>query len=124
MALILYIDDNRDMRENGTEILELEGFEVIIAHDGLQGFNMAKERVPDVILCDIIMPIQDGYETIKQVKNDDILSKIPFIFVTASAEKSEMSKGLELGAFAYIRKPFDGEELITTVKQSLTTGSL
>jgi CRP/FNR family cyclic AMP-dependent transcriptional regulator len=121
MPLILYIDDNRNMRENGTEILELEGYEVIIACNGQEGFVLARERKPHLILCDVIMPVQDGYETIKQLKSDPVLSKIPFIFVTASAEKSEMSKGLELGAFAYIRKPFDGEELLSVVKQGLDT---
>ena len=119
MPLILYIDDNRNMRENGTEILELEGYRVLTADDGKQGVDLARTRNPDLILCDVIMPMQDGYETIKQLKSDPELSQIPFVFVTASAEKSEMSKGLELGAVAYIRKPFDGEELLETVKRNL-----
>jgi len=107
------------MRENATEILELAGHEVIIATDGHEGFALAREKSPNLILCDVIMPVQDGYETIKQLKSDPILSKIPFVFVTASAEKSEMHKGLELGAAAYIRKPFDGEELVETVNKCL-----
>ena len=119
MSLILYIDDNRVLRENGTEILELAGYEVIIAQNGKEGIALAREKEPDLILCDIIMPELDGYEVIQLLKKDPVLSKIPFVFVTASAEKSEMAKGMALGADAYIRKPFDGKELLETVKNCL-----
>lgn len=116
MSLILYIEDNSYNRENGMEILELAGYEVITAINGVDGVALAIERVPDLIICDILMPKLDGYETIQQIKGNPKLAKIPFMFATASAQKSEMQRGLDLGANAYIRKPFDGQELLDTVK--------
>ena len=94
-------------------------YTVITAINGKAGVALATERIPDLIICDIVMPELDGYETIKQIKGHPQLAEIPFMFVTASAQKSEMSKGLELGANAYIRKPFDGKELLDTIKQLL-----
>jgi len=119
MSLVLYIEDNRNIRENGIEILELGGYSVITAANGKDGLALAKEKFPDLILCDIIMPELDGYEVIKRLKLEPVTACIPFVFATASAEKCEMSKGLELGADAYIRKPFDGQELLDTVNQLL-----
>ena len=116
MSLILYIEDNRDIRENGIEILELGGYTVITATNGKDGIVLAGEKNPDLIICDIIMPEKDGYQVIEELKQDPLLAKTPFIFATASAEKSEMHKGMELGANAYIRKPFDGKELLDAVK--------
>jgi len=123
MSLVLYIDDNRIMLENGAEMLELAGYEVIVACNGEEGFALAKEKKPDIILCDVIMPVQDGYTTITQLKNDTTLAQIPFVFVTASAEKSEINKGLKLGAVAYIRKPFEGDELLDTVNKWLRSSN-
>ena len=119
MSLILYIEDNLAIRENGVEILELGGYTVITAINGNDGVALAKEKIPDLIICDIVMPLMDGYETIQQIKSDPALAEIPFMFVTASAQTSEMSRGLQLGANAYIRKPFDGKELLETIKQLL-----
>lgn len=119
MKTVLIIEDNRDIRENTTEMLELEGYNVIVAADGLTGFTMAKENKPDIILCDILMPEKDGYEVFVELKNDADTVQIPFVFFTASAEKSEVEKGLEMGAKGYIRKPFEAEELFETVERCL-----
>jgi CRP/FNR family cyclic AMP-dependent transcriptional regulator len=119
MSLILYIEDNKAIRENAVEILEMHNYTVITAVDGQQGVALALEKLPHLIICDVIMPVLDGYQTIQQIKSHPALASIPFMFVTASAQKSEMSRGLTLGANAYIRKPFDTLELLDTVKQLL-----
>lgn len=119
MARILIIEDNTDIRENMVEILELEGYEVITAHNGQAGLAVARTEVPDLILCDVMMPVMDGHEVLKALHEHDPGSKIPFVFVTANAEKKEMIAGLEMGAHGYIRKPFEIHELLAEVARCL-----
>ncbi len=119
MKRILLIEDNLEIRENTIELLELEGYTVISAKDGKMGLAMAKENLPDLILCDIMMPEATGYEVISELKKHSNTSTIPFIFITASVEKKDVQIGLELGAIGYIRKPFDTQELLSEVKRSL-----
>src|SRR5574337_1985274 len=87
MATILIIEDNSDIRENTTEILELEGHRVETAVDGIAGRAIAREKLPDLILCDIMMPGLNGYDVLLELKNNASTAGIPFIFVTANAEK-------------------------------------
>jgi CheY-like chemotaxis protein len=115
MKTILFLEDNLEIRENTAEILELEGYRVISALNGKIGFEMAKEQKPDLILCDIMMPEMNGYEVFDNLKKIVETSTIPFIFITASAEKSEVQKGLNMGAIGYIRKPFTDNELLETI---------
>lgn len=122
MTKVLLIEDNLEIRENTTEILELEGYVVEVAENGVVGIEKAKEKLPDIILCDIMMPEADGQEVIRQLKKNNSTSKIPFVFITASVEKKEIEAGLEMGAIGYIRKPFEGGELLTTVEQCLKKG--
>ena len=119
MKQILFIEDNYEIRENTTELLELAGYTVVTAVNGKEGVALAKEKTPDLILCDIMMPELNGYEVFEELKKDSSTSCIPFVFVTASAERSEMSKGLEMGADGYIRKPFDEKELVETIERCL-----
>lgn len=123
MTKVLLIEDNLEIRENTAEILELEGYMVEIAENGVVGIAKAKEKLPDLILCDIMMPEADGWQVIKQLKENKSTSKIPFVFITASVEKKEIEAGLEMGAIGYIRKPFEGAELLTTVEECLKKGS-
>jgi len=116
---VLLIEDNSDIRENTAEILELSGYHVYTAHNGIVGIAMAKEKLPDIILCDIMMPEANGWEVIAQLKKDKATSGIPFVFITASVEKKEMQTGFDLGARGYIRKPFEHDELLDTIKSSL-----
>jgi len=119
MIKVLLIEDNLEIRENISEILELEGYEVEVAQNGVVGIRMAKETLPDIVLCDIMMPEADGWEVIKQLKDDKKTSGIPFVFITASVEKKEVEEGSKLGAVGYILKPFEPAELLTTLKNVL-----
>lgn len=116
MKTIVVIEDNREIRENTAEILELSGFNVVSACNGQEGISMATDLVPDAILCDIMMPQIDGYEVIRRLKSNPLTASIPFV-CTAKAEKHELKLAMDLGASAYIRKPFDADELVRTVKK-------
>ncbi len=115
MKTILFIEDNIEIRENITEFLELEGFAVLTAENGNEGIDMAKSNIPDLILCDVLMPLVTGYEVLTQLKKHQATSEIPFIFVSASTEKKDIQVGLDMGADGYIRKPFEMEELLLEI---------
>jgi CheY-like chemotaxis protein len=119
MKVVLLIEDNNENRENTCEMLELEGYEVIFAANGRKGIDLAKEKIPDIILCDILMPEMDGYQVFRGVKNDIKTAHIPFIFLTASGEKKEIALGIAMGARGYIRKPFEAHELFGTIANCL-----
>lgn len=119
MKTILVIDDNYEIRENTAELLELEGFSVLMASSGSTGVVLAIESKPDVILCDIRMPDTNGYEVFKALKKHEVTAAIPFIFLTASAERREVEAGMGLGAYGYISKPFETTELVDTIKRCL-----
>jgi CheY-like chemotaxis protein len=119
MKTILVIEDKLEIRENIVEILELAGYKVHSAENGTKGLTLAKETLPDLVLCDIMMPETNGYEVIRQLKESADTSKIPFVFVTASVEKKEAETGLNMGAIAYVRKPFEINELLSTVESVL-----
>ncbi|HEY0742712.1 MAG TPA: response regulator [Chryseosolibacter sp.] len=115
MKTVLIIEDNLEIRENTAEILELAGFKVINAENGKVGLTLAERSKPDIILCDIMMPEVNGYEVIRELKNNPVTSSIPFIYVTASGEKKEVEKAMGLGANGYVRKPFDTKELLQAI---------
>lgn len=119
MKTILVIEDNNDIRENTCELLEMEGYRVISAANGKKGLALAKEKKPDVILCDVIMPDANGYEVCKGLKNNRKTSYIPFVFLSASVQKKDLEIGYSLGAKAYIRKPFEPEELFGVIANCL-----
>jgi CheY-like chemotaxis protein len=116
---ILVIEDNNEIRENTCELLEIKGFEVISAPNGKVGLVLAKEKEPDIVLCDIMMPEVDGYEVLTELRKDTKTSSIPFIFLTASVEKKEMEKAFTMGAHGYILKPFEAHELFTAISNCL-----
>jgi CheY-like chemotaxis protein len=116
---VLIIEDNKEISENTMEILELAGFAAVSSANGKTGIHMATQLLPDVILCDILMPELNGYEVIKHLKNNPATSKIPFIYVTASAEKSEVNLAMDMGADGYVRKPFHVNELLDAINQCL-----
>lgn len=116
MRTVLVIEDNHEILENTIEILELEGYKTITASNGKIGIQQAFEKIPDVILCDIMMPEADGYEVLYSLKQNPETADIPFIFLTASVERKEVQAGFDMGAKGYIRKPFDSEELFNTIE--------
>ncbi|MCB9260881.1 MAG: response regulator [Flavobacteriales bacterium] len=119
MKTILVVEDNLEIRENLTEILELDGYNVISAEDGKQGVALAQEHLPDLILCDIMMPNLDGYGVIHMLSRNPMTMRIPFIFLTAKTEKVDIRKGMSLGADDYIVKPFDETDLLLAIENRL-----
>lgn len=116
---ILLIEDNLEMRENTAEILELASYKVTTAENGKIGVKKAKEVIPDLIICDIMMPEMDGYETLYLLGKNDETKHIPFIFLTAKTEKSDLRKGMNLGADDYLTKPFEEMELLQAIEMRL-----
>ena len=119
MKKILIIEDDTVMRENTAEILELAHYEVTTAPNGKIGTTLAREIRPDLILCDIMMPVLDGYGVLHILSKDPKTASIPFIFLTAKAEKSEVRKGMDLGADDYLTKPFEDTELMNAIESRL-----
>ena len=119
MKKILLIEDNNEMRENTSEILSLANYAVITAENGKIGVEYAKKENPDLIICDIMMPDLDGYGVLHILGKDVQTAGIPFIFLTAKAEKSDMRKGMNMGADDYLTKPFDDTELLNAVEMRL-----
>lgn len=116
---ILVIEDNNDIRENIVELLSLSGYETVEAEDGREGAKLALQELPDLILCDIMMPAIDGYGVLHILSKHRETYNIPFIFLTAKAEKADMRKGMTLGADDYITKPFDETDLLTAIENRL-----
>ncbi|HJW30518.1 MAG TPA: response regulator [Saprospiraceae bacterium] len=112
---ILVVEDNYDVRENLSEILNLSGYEAISAPNGKQGVAKAIAEMPDLILCDIMMPELDGYGVLRILSKNPQTENIPFIFLTAKTELVDIRKGMTLGADDYITKPFDDVELLDTI---------
>lgn len=119
MKTILLIEDNTDIRENTAEILELAGYCVLTAENGKIGVEQALTSRPDLIVCDIMMPVLDGYGVLHIVNKNPDLSGVPFIFLTAKSERIDFRKGMELGADDYLTKPFDDTELLSAVESRL-----
>jgi CRP-like cAMP-binding protein len=124
MKKILLIEDNNEMRENTAEILELAGYEVSTAKNGKEGVENAQQKLPDLIICDIMMPVLDGYGALHLLGKNQETVGIPFIFLTAKAERSDFRKGMEMGADDYVTKPFDDVELLNAVESRLKKSGL
>lgn len=119
MKKILLIEDNLEVRENTAEILELSGYNVVTAENGKVGVRLAKQEIPDLIICDIMMPELDGYGVLRILNQNPETAPIPFIFLTAKAEKSDFRKGMNLGADDYLTKPFEDVELMEVIEMRL-----
>lgn len=119
MKHLLIIEDNEHIRENLREILELEAYHVTSTSNGKSGIEKALQVKPDCILCDISMPIKTGYEVFKTLKPFLQSNNIPFILLTASAQKNEIAEGKMIGVDDYITKPFQTEKLLKTIEELL-----
>ena len=123
-AKILLIDDDVDFVEATKIILESKPYEVIVAHNGQKGLQKAREEKPDLILLDIIMPVEDGFTAAEQLKEDPQLSKIPVLMLTGFAAKRggtsiPVSRGYTLETDDYIDKPVSPEELLARVEKHI-----
>lgn len=116
MNTILIIEDDTDIRESSAEILELSGYHVLQAESGKAGVQLAIQHQPDLILCDIMMPKLDGYGVLYLLAKNKETSEIPFIFLTAKAERDDFRKGMEMGADDYLTKPYNDMELLNAVE--------
>ncbi len=119
MKKILLIEDNKDVRENTAEILSLAQYNVITAKNGKEGVELAQKEKPDLIICDIMMPVLDGHGALHMLSKNEETASIPFIFLTAKAERSDFRKGMEMGADDYLTKPFDDVELMNAIESRL-----
>lgn len=119
MKKALIIEDSDDIREGTAEILDLAGYETFTAKNGKIGVELAIKHLPDIILCDIMMPELDGYGVLYLLQKNQQTAHIPFIFMTAKAERADMRKGMEMGADDYLTKPFDDVELFSAIESRL-----
>jgi len=124
MKKILVIEDNKDILENTVEILGLSNYEAIAASNGKEGIEIALSQLPDLILCDIMMPELDGYGVLHIIQKNPNLEKTPFIFLTAKTDKADIRKGMSLGADDYITKPFEVTDLLNAIDSRLKKAKL
>ncbi len=119
MPTVLMIEDDPTLLDNTLEILSLEGFDVIGAEDGSVGVEKARRFVPDIIICDIMMPKLDGYGVLKALRNDPTTREIPFVFVSAIVDENILSGSTKLGVDAYLVKPFRTAKLLSLIRTQL-----
>jgi two-component system sensor histidine kinase/response regulator len=124
MTKILVIDDERVLLEELSDNLMFAGFEVVSASDGLVGVQLAHEHLPDLILCDVMMPRLDGYGVLLEMRSNPQTAKIPFIFLTAKASREDWRRGMRMGADDYLTKPFQQSELLETIETQLSKHNL
>ena len=97
--------------------LELEGYEVLLAHDGEEAYRVASKEVPDLIILDIMMPKMDGYQAVEALKENEDTAGVPVVFLSAKAQQSDIDRGLKHGVSDYVTKPFDPSELLEVVQR-------
>jgi len=119
MTKILVIEDEQALRVNLQTLLEAEDFQSLGAANGRIGVDLAREQLPDLILCDVMMPELDGYGVLAELRQDPVTATIPFIFLTAKADKPALRQGMELGADDYLTKPFTIDEVLKAVTTRL-----
>lgn len=124
MRTILLIEDDADMRDNTAEILELANYRVLKAENGRRGVELARQEKPDLVLCDIMMPELDGYSVLHLLGRDPATAELPFIFLSAKAERGDVRKGMDLGADDYLTKPFEESELLNAIEGRLKRSEL
>jgi len=119
MKKILIIEDEPEMRRNLQTILRLEQFEVFCAEHGRAGLALAQSELPDLILCDVMMPVMDGHQVLQALRDDPTTMNIPFVFLTAKGERADQRSGMNLGADDYLTKPVAREDLLAAVDARL-----
>jgi len=120
MAKILVIEDELSVRDNILELLEANNFQVTESDNGLAGIQLATQQLPDLIVCDVMMPQLDGYEVLTALRSNPATQTIPFIFLTAKASRDDWRQGMELGSDDYLTKPFTAKELLSAIATRLS----
>ena len=119
MKRILIVDDEPNIVMSLEYIFKKENFEVFIARDGAEALEIAEDKIPDIILLDIMMPNVDGYQVLRFLKESSNLNAIKVIFLSAKNKASDIELGLQLGADKYISKPFSTKKLVSEVHNLL-----
>ena len=119
MPKILVVEDEPAILSNVARVLRLEGFDVVTACNGAQGWAFAQSELPDLIICDIRMPEMNGDELLTRLKSHSKMKDIPFVFASASAETATREERLAQGANEYLIKPYDFKQLLTIVRKYL-----
>ncbi|MCF8179328.1 MAG: response regulator [Sulfuritalea sp.] len=119
MATVMIIEDEVAIRDNLRRFLQIEGYAVVEAENGQQGLDKIRACLPDLILCDVMMPELDGFSLLKMLRADPHTAAVPFVFLTASAEKENLQLGQELGADEYVTKPFNLMDLAALIRRRL-----
>lgn len=119
IAKVLIIEDEPFVRSNIQQLLQLADFETVVAQDGNEGVELAKKEIPDLIICDVMMPKMNGYEVLEALREEQSTENIPLIFLTARADRSDFRQGMDLGADDYVAKPFTVDELLNAVNTRL-----
>jgi DNA-binding NarL/FixJ family response regulator len=119
MKRILIIDDEPAMRDNLRDVLELKDFQPVVAASGREGVATAKRHLPDLIVCDVTMPEMDGHQVLEALRADAATARIPFIFLTAKSERTDIRAGMNLGADDYLIKPVQVDELLDAIAARL-----
>ena len=116
---LLLIDDDPNLILLVKDYLEFRGYEVITAENGREALEVLEQEIPDMIICDVMMPEMDGYAFVNQVRQEERTSWIPILFLSAKGQSGDKIKGLNIGADVYMVKPFEPEELVAQVEASL-----
>jgi two-component system, sensor histidine kinase and response regulator len=119
MTRILVIEDEKLLLEEVLDLLGFGDFEALGAANGLEGVKLARQELPDLIICDIMMPEMDGFEVLNQLRGSSSTENIPFIFLTARVDKNDMRRGMDLGADDYLTKPFTHNDLFNAINSRL-----
>lgn len=119
---ILIVDDEPDLVETVRFSLEMEGYQVLVSHNGEEGLSQAKKESPDLILLDLMLPKLDGYKICRLLKFDERYKHIPILMLTAKTQEKDKLLGMETGADEYMTKPFDMDQLMEKVKFYLSRG--
>ena len=120
MNKVLIIEDEKNIRETIKEILELNDYEIATAENGLIGIAKALQFKPDLIVCDVMMPEMDGFETLKNIRAINEISNTPFVFLTAKTETRDFREGMNSGADDFLNKPFNTQELLEVIQLRIT----
>jgi DNA-binding response OmpR family regulator len=119
MKRVLIVEDDLMIRENLVEVLEMENFVTLSTMDGVAGLELAQEYLPDIIICDVMLPGLNGYSLLDAIRKNMQTAAIPFIFLSAKAAQSDLREGMSLGADDYLTKPYTTQDLLDAINARL-----